>query len=186
MKFGHIGCLGASLLGVFLVGFSAAVSAQVTLFDAENLQGGKLTVRVAEPSLGDSDFKDRAQSLVVRSGTWEICREPEFRGDCMRLAPGEYRNLDRRFSKGISSLRPLDGGNPIVYQGTGAPAQQPTAVLVIPQQPSSCRIGPTDACSGCNVTCTAGKEASCKPGSGFAAFAGNPAECKFQAVCQCK
>jgi hypothetical protein len=179
-------CRAAVMLAVAV--FTLAASAQVVLFDQPDLQGRKMTVRGDEPNLSDSDFNDKAQSLVVRGGQWELCVDSEFRGDCMRVQPGEYRNLDRRFVKSISSLRPVGGGNAVIYQGQSPPAQQPATVIVLPQtpEPSSCAVGATEACSACRISCTGGRQAVCKQGTEYPKLIGKPAECAFESQCSCR
>jgi len=89
-------------LAAVLAAASFGAAAQVVLYDGIDLRGRKLTIRTDEPNLADSDFNDRAASMLVRGGPWQICVDPDFRGDCTVLQPGEYRNLDRRFARTIS------------------------------------------------------------------------------------
>jgi hypothetical protein len=48
--------------------------------------------------------------------------------------------------------------------------------------PSACKVGDNGACSGCSVSCTNGKTATCKQGSLMA----DGQSCAFQSKCQCK
>jgi hypothetical protein len=45
----------------------------------------------------------RATSLRVESGTWLVCSERDFEGDCRVLGPGEYPDLPGALVAGISS-----------------------------------------------------------------------------------
>lgn len=62
------------------------------------------------PNLDRSDFNDRAESILVRDGTWEMCTDAYYRGHCERLGPGEYRSLGGELARRISSLREVRGG----------------------------------------------------------------------------
>lgn len=169
---------------------AAGASAQVILYDQPDLRGAKLTIRGQEPNLDDSDFNHRAQSLSVRGGIWEICVESSFRGDCMRLQPGDYPTLDRRFTRSISSLRPVDGGTSPVYQGQGSPqrpqgqAMPPPVTIIVPPPPSTCSLGATSVCPACSITCTGGQRAFCQPGYEYLKF--GTLSCEFQPTCQCR
>ena len=45
----------------------------------------------------------RATSLKVESGTWVVCTQRGFQGDCRVLSPGEYPNLSGPLATGIAS-----------------------------------------------------------------------------------
>lgn len=59
--------------------------------DVARLGGGR------EGSLGVS-------SLVVNDGTWQLCSEPRFRGDCQTFEPGRYRDIGG-FHNQVGSIR---------------------------------------------------------------------------------
>jgi hypothetical protein len=157
-------------LAAVLAAASFGAAAQVVLYDGIDLRGRKLTIRTDEPNLADSDFNDRAASMLVRGGPWQICVDPDFRGDCTVLQPGEYRNLDRRFARTISSLRPMGGA--ARQEGSYAPPPSASPVIAVPAIPSSCSVGPVGSCSGCQVTCQPGQQANCTRGSEWAHAAG--------------
>jgi hypothetical protein len=98
---------------------TAARAGELTLFSQENFNGREVTLRDFTPDLVQLGFNDRASSMVVRSGRWEICADAGFRGDCAVFEPGEYPRLDR-FNDRISSAREVgregrdgrDGGRP--------------------------------------------------------------------------
>ena len=171
-------------LAAVLAAASFGAAAQVVLYDGIDLRGRKLTIRTDEPNLADSDFNDRAASMLVRGGPWQICVDPDFRGDCTVLQPGEYRNLDRRFARTISSLRPMGGA--ARQEGSYAPPPSASPVIAVPAIPSSCSVGPVGSCSGCQVTCQPGQQANCTLGSEWAHAAGTRGDCAFQSRCECK
>ena len=86
-----------------------AIAGELTLFASPGFQGREVTLRTESRSLTDLGFNDRASSMVVRSGRWEVCIDSEFRNECRVFEPGEYPNLDR-FANAISSAREIGGG----------------------------------------------------------------------------
>ncbi len=51
-------------------------------------------------------FNDRASSVVVFEGRWEVCEDRDFGGHCMILRPGRYPDLrDMGLNDRISSVR---------------------------------------------------------------------------------
>ncbi len=85
----------------------AAQAAEITFFERDGFRGRTLTLRGHTPDLKNFGFNDRISSLAVRSGTWQLCTEPEFAGACINVAPGEYRSLDARLNNRISSAREI-------------------------------------------------------------------------------
>jgi hypothetical protein len=84
---------------------AGAAQAQITIYKQPNFAGGDLTLRGDTANLGSSGFHDQASSLVVRSGRWEVCTQPDFKGDCLTLERGEYATLDPRINHRIESAR---------------------------------------------------------------------------------
>ncbi len=82
----------------------AAHAGEMTLFSRDNFGGREVTLRDVTPNLTDIGFNDRGSSMVVRSGTWEVCVDADFRGTCAVFERGEYPNL-ARFNDQISSVR---------------------------------------------------------------------------------
>jgi hypothetical protein len=121
---------------------SAVFAGEITLFERPDFQGRRLTIRGTMSNLDRTDFNDRAESIAVRDGVWEVCTDAYFNGQCVRLQPGEYRNLRGSLERSISSARevgqaayappaPVYGAPPApVY---GAPAArgggEPRAIL---------------------------------------------------------
>ena len=57
-------------------------------------------------------FNDRADSVKVRGGRWEVCTAPRFEGRCVVLRRGDYPSLRQTgLEDRISSARPLQRGN---------------------------------------------------------------------------
>ncbi|MCU6498754.1 beta/gamma crystallin family protein [Rugamonas sp. A1-17] len=87
---------------------ASAHAGELTLFTDSNFRGPPLTLRGNVPDLEQLGFNDRASSVVVRSGTWQLCEHSEFRGRCMVVERGEYPVLDG-FNDVISSVREIGG-----------------------------------------------------------------------------
>src|SRR2546429_4862152 len=98
-------------LSKFVVGASVALVAsalaagEITLFEREGFQGRRLTIRGTVWNLDRTDFNDRAESIIVREGVWEVCTDARFSGQCTRLQPGEYGYLRGSLDRSISSVR---------------------------------------------------------------------------------
>jgi hypothetical protein len=83
-----------------------AAAAEITLFERADFRGRSVTVRGAtsgfERSLGGP-----AASLIIRSGTWQLCTDGNFGGSCSQLGPGQYPRLDRVLTDTVLSARPV-------------------------------------------------------------------------------
>jgi hypothetical protein len=93
----------AILSSLFLAGSAAA--AEITVFKQPRFAGEALTLRGDANNLGDRGFTDQISSVVVKSGQWQVCSQPDFKGDCVTLASGEYPTLDQRLNHRIESVR---------------------------------------------------------------------------------
>ena len=87
----------------------AVAAGQITLYEAEGFRGRTL---VADRELGNFDragFNDRANSVAVKQGAWEVCEHARFAGRCVVLRPGNYESLrPMGMAARISSVRPVD------------------------------------------------------------------------------
>src|SRR6476661_4045179 len=96
----------AAVLATFA---QAAFAGEITLFADNDFRGARVTVERDAYNLADIGFNDRASSLVVRSGVWQLCEHKDFGGYCAEFGPGEYRELSR-FNDSISSAREISRG----------------------------------------------------------------------------
>jgi len=94
----------ACLVSLGLAGSAAA--AELTAYDRPSLRGERRAFRDGERDLGRSDWRDRAASIRIDGGAWELCRETDYR-DCTVFAPGDYELYDTRFERHLRSIRPL-------------------------------------------------------------------------------
>lgn len=81
----------------------------IVLFSEKGFEGDFRAFDREVTDLQDFGFNDRARSVRVLWGTWEICRDNFFR-NCRRIN-GDESDLDRMdLSRRVSSLRPVEGG----------------------------------------------------------------------------
>ena len=87
----------------------SVLAGEITLYKDRDFRGDTLTLRRAAPDLEKTGFNDSASSVVVREGMWEVCTDPFYRGNCTRLAPGDYNRLERSLNDRIASVREIVG-----------------------------------------------------------------------------
>jgi len=80
--------------------------ADITFFENNNFSGRSF---VADRDVGNFQrfgFNDRASSVTVNSGRWEVCEDANFGGHCAVLRPGNYPSLrEMGLNDRISSVR---------------------------------------------------------------------------------
>ena len=109
--------IAAFTLGAVLALPIAARAAEITVWEHEDFRGASTTIGGATSRL-DSGWNDRISSFRVESGSWELCRDWDYR-NCRIVGPGteELARLEFGWNDGISSLRPVSastatGSNP--------------------------------------------------------------------------
>ncbi len=90
-------------------------AARIVLFENDGFNGRTFRASNSVSNLGQTDFNDRASSVVVDGGRWQICSDAFFGGQCVTLGPGRYPSLrDIGLNDKVSSVRALgwtpDGG----------------------------------------------------------------------------
>ena len=88
-------------------GAQIASAGELTLFGREQFERRSVVLREAARDLSRADVPTRVGSMIVESGRWEMCTQPDFLGDCFIVEPGEYRELGRLVSN-VASLRQLE------------------------------------------------------------------------------
>jgi len=87
---------------------SQAAFAQVTFYEADGWRGRAYTANSQVRDLSRNGYNDRASSVVVERGQWEVCEDANFRGQCMVLRKGSYESLrGMGLNNRISSVRPV-------------------------------------------------------------------------------
>jgi uncharacterized protein YcfJ len=100
-------------LGLAAALVASLAAAQVTLYSQEGFHGRTFSANGPVYNLDRYGFNDRASSLIVDRGSWEVCEDADFLGRCMYLRPGQYPSLESMgLNNRISSLRRVQGGQP--------------------------------------------------------------------------
>lgn len=96
--------LAASLL--VLAGHAGA---QITFYEGEGYRGRAFTTDQGVANFDRTGFNDRASSVVVDRGRWEVCEDTRYRGRCVVLRRGSYQSLaGLGLENRISSVRAVD------------------------------------------------------------------------------
>ena len=83
--------------------------AQITFYENEGFRGRTFATNQQVNNFQRAGFNDRASSVIVEQGRWEVCENAGFGGQCMILRRGSYDSLARMgMNDRISSVRPLD------------------------------------------------------------------------------
>jgi uncharacterized protein YcfJ len=114
--------LGASAA---LIAFQAA--AQITFYEGEGFRGRSFTTDRRVGNFERFGFNDRASSVVVDRGRWEVCEGERFEGRCVVLRRGSYDSLrGMGLDNRVSSVRPLERDRERVVSEAPEPLPAPT------------------------------------------------------------
>jgi uncharacterized protein YcfJ len=84
--------------------------AQVTFYEHDNYHGRSFRAERMVQDFAGYGFNDRASSIVIDGGNWEVCQDANFRGRCVVLRPGSYAALGPMdLNDRISSARAVGG-----------------------------------------------------------------------------
>lgn len=108
----------------WLLAAAAATSAaqEIVLYQNEHFRGPEFRAHESVSDLARVGFNDRASSVTVRGGSWQLCSDSFYRGQCITLGPGNYSSLGAMgLNSTVSSLREVGwsggggggGGGPI-------------------------------------------------------------------------
>lgn len=99
--------LSCALAGV--AALPALAGAQVHFYEGEGFRGRVFTVGKTLPNLERAGFNDRASSVIVDRGRWEVCTDQQFSGRCVVLRSGSYASLaGMGIDNRISSVRAVN------------------------------------------------------------------------------
>jgi len=105
--------VGIALCAAGLVAASQAV-ADITFFENDNFSGRSIVLGEDVRNLSRYGFNDRASSLAVDAGRWEVCEDVNFGGHCAIVRPGSYSSLQSMgLTERISSVRRVGWDEPI-------------------------------------------------------------------------
>lgn len=96
-----------SVFGIAALVMSTQAMAKVTFYEGVGFRGRAFTTEKPVRDFQRNGFNDRASSVVVESGRWEVCEDVRFEGNCVLLRPGSYASLKQMgMNKRVSSMRP--------------------------------------------------------------------------------
>jgi uncharacterized protein YcfJ len=129
-----------AVLGACAIAAATHAAAQVTLYEGEGFRGRSVTANERVWNFERFGFNDRASSVVVTRGWWELCEHARFEGRCVVLRRGSYPSLrEMGLNNAVSSLRPVEPGygrrheaGPPPVAVVPPPAYQPPPVAVMP------------------------------------------------------
>ena len=114
--------------------FASTAIAQVTLYEQEGFHGRTFTANGPVYNLDRLGFNDRASSLIIDRGDWQICEDADFHGRCVVLRAGQYPSLASvGMNDRISSLRRMSGGGPQYVHAPPPPPPAPPAYAYYPR-----------------------------------------------------
>ncbi len=83
--------------------------AQITFYENEGFRGRAFSTSQQVQNFGNRGFNDRASSVIVDRGRWEVCTDARFEGNCVVLRKGSYDSLSGLgLNDRISSVRPAN------------------------------------------------------------------------------
>ena len=114
------------LVGLAAIVFAAHASAQVTFYEGEGFRGRTFQANSRIWNFERFGFNDRASSVVVDRGRWEVCEDAGFHGRCVVLRRGSYDSLRAMgLNNQISSVRPVDNNRQAYRAEEPVPAPVP-------------------------------------------------------------
>jgi hypothetical protein len=89
-----------------LVVVATVPAGRAVLYERPNFGGPRAVVEYGPaPDLDWARFKGPASSVRIESGSWLVCSDLGYQGDCQVLEPGDYPVLTGSLSRGIVSAR---------------------------------------------------------------------------------
>jgi len=82
------------LFAVASVAVATQAMAQVTFYEHDRFQGQSFSTQKQIRDFSRFDFNDRASSVDVASGRWEVCDDSRFNGRCVVLRQGRYPSME--------------------------------------------------------------------------------------------
>jgi len=106
------------IVGIAALVFAAHASAQITFYEGEGFRGRTFQADKQVWNFERYGFNDRASSVVVDRGRWEVCENARFEGRCVVLRRGSYDSLAAMgMNNRISSVRPVDNHRVVENEG---------------------------------------------------------------------
>ncbi|MEN3069581.1 beta/gamma crystallin-related protein [Uliginosibacterium sediminicola] len=112
-----------STLGIAALLVSAQAMAQITFYEGSDFRGRAFTTSKSLSNFQRGGFNDRASSVEVSRGRWQVCSDVGFKGHCVILRQGSYDSLQGMgMQRRISSVRPASAA-----QGRSGKTPEPLA-----------------------------------------------------------
>jgi hypothetical protein len=78
----------------------------IVLYAANEYAGASQPLDESQTDLHADALQGKATSTVIASGTWELCQDTFYRGQCVTLGPGKYPSLEELgLTHGVGSVR---------------------------------------------------------------------------------
>ena len=97
--------LSAALAAASFAATAAIAGGQATFYGWQNFGGQDVTITDTSRELSVSGSPP--ESVLIRSGRWQICTRPDFLGRCTVIDPGEYPKIGEQFGY-IASAREVE------------------------------------------------------------------------------
>jgi uncharacterized protein YcfJ len=95
-------------LGACALALATHAAAQITVYEGEGYRGRAFTTTTRVVDFRQMGFNDRASSMVVARGRWEVCEDIGYAGRCAVLRRGSYDSLrGMGLNDRVSSMRPV-------------------------------------------------------------------------------
>lgn len=95
-----------------LFAFAAAfpsLAAEIAFFEHDGFGGRTFVANQSVSNFSNVGYNDRVSSVIVRSGTWQLCSDAYFRGRCVTISAGRYPTLAAMgLNDAVSSAREMD------------------------------------------------------------------------------
>ena len=108
--------------------------AQITFYQNEDFRGRPFATSNQVVNFKNAGFNDRASSVVVDRGRWEVCEDANFQGRCVVLRQGSYASLNGLgLNDRVSSVRKVNDRRQYANE---APAPLPAPTYAYRQRPN--------------------------------------------------
>lgn len=98
------------LIGLCCAAAAGSALADLVLYQDDDFQGRSFATGRSVTNLANSGYNDKASSVTIRGGSWQLCSDADYRGHCITLGPGRYPSLRAwGMNDKVSSLRETDG-----------------------------------------------------------------------------
>ena len=96
------------VLACAMAATTAVAAQEIVLYQNENFSGPRFAANESVNDVARVGFNDRASSVTVRGGSWQLCSDSYYRGQCVTLGPGDYTSLrSMGLANAVSSLREI-------------------------------------------------------------------------------